>query len=172
MEAPILKQDALDAPAGPRGETSCGEAPCRKTRPAPERLTRRADFVAAAKGKRFHAKGFTLQTAPRQKKAAPRPNGLAQDEAPCAPRFGFTVTKKLGGAVLRNRIRRRLKEALRRLDPLLARAGHDYVILARSEALGMAFSALQAELSRALEQDPQKGKPAFRKAQGRPNAST
>ena len=51
------------------------------------------------------------------------------------PRFGFTVTKQFGGAVQRNLIRRRLKEALRLLKPLPARPGHDYVILARPEAL-------------------------------------
>jgi ribonuclease P protein component len=72
---------------------------------------------------------------------------------PCAeaqPRFGFTVTKQCGGAVQRNRIRRRLKEALRLLNPLPARPGHDYVIVARPEALGMPFSALQGELIWAL----------------------
>ncbi len=60
---------------------------------------------------------------------------------------------------MRNRIRRRLKEALRRLDPLPARPAHDYVILARPEALGMDFSALQAELARALKQEPRKQEP-------------
>lgn len=145
---------------------------------APERLRRRADFLNAAKGKRFHARGLTLQAAPRRistsRAALPEtadfpadsflPNDPtvrdasrcgAQGEArglPLAapPRFGFTVTKKCGGAVQRNRIRRRLKEALRLLKPLPALPANDYVILARPEALGMSFLALQAEISRAL----------------------
>jgi ribonuclease P protein component len=104
------------------------------------RLTWRSDFLRAAKGRRFHAKGFTLQSARRA--------DLPPEDA--LPRFGFTVTKKVGGAVVRNRIRRRLKEALRLLDPLPARPGHDYVVLARTEALDLPFSSLQAELGTAL----------------------
>ncbi|MCI0466342.1 MAG: ribonuclease P protein component [Beijerinckiaceae bacterium] len=105
------------------------------------RLRRRADFLHAAKGKRIHARGLTLQAAPR----------LALCEAAKAQsRFGFTVSKKCGGAVRRNRIRRRLREALRRLTPLPGEPGHDYVIVARPEALAMAFPALEAELLRAF----------------------
>ncbi len=138
---------------------------------APERLRRRADFLRAAKGMRFYAWGLTLQAAPRpipsETMAARAPGdptnfgagtrpahtGIATEVFPCAdaqPRFGFTVTKQSGGAVQRNRIRRRLKEALRLLNPLPARPGHDYVILARPEALSMPFLALQGELIRAL----------------------
>jgi ribonuclease P protein component len=137
---------------------------------APERLRRRADFLRAAKGMRFFARGLTLQAAPRPIPSemearppgdpttfvagtGPAQTGIATEVFPRAeaePRFGFTVTKQSGGAVPRNRIRRRLKEALRLLDPLPARPGHDYVILARPEALGMPFLALQAELIRAL----------------------
>jgi ribonuclease P protein component len=139
---------------------------------APERLRRRADFLRAAKGMRFYARGLTLQAAPRQIPSetiaarapgdpatagagtGPAQTGIAGHVFPCAeaqPRFGFTVTKQSGGAVQRNRIRRRLKEALRLLDPLPARPGHDYVILARPEALSMPFLALQAELLRAFD---------------------
>ena len=138
---------------------------------APERLRRRADFLRAAKGMRFFARGLTLQAAPRPVPPEPMDwltpgdpttfgagsrsdqTGNPLDVLPCrgaAPRFGFTVTKQSGGAVERNRIRRRLKEALRLLNPLPARPGHDYVILARPEALGMPFLALQRELIRAL----------------------
>ena len=138
---------------------------------APERLRRRADFLRAAKGMRFYARGLTLQAAPRPIPSettearppgdpttfgagtGPAKTGIATEVFPCAeaqPRFGFTVTKQSGGAVQRNRIRRRLKEALRLLNPLPARPGHDYVILARPEALSMPFLALQGELIRAL----------------------
>ena len=123
-------------------------------------LTRRADFLAAAKGRRFHSHSFSLQAAPRKKAAAPlgpEAGGAAQNtaadaavEATGAPRFGLTVTKRLGGAVLRNRIRRRLREALRLATALPARPCHDYVIVARPAALEQSFSALQDELQRAI----------------------
>jgi ribonuclease P protein component len=138
-----------------------------KAAAAPERLRRRGDFLRAAKGMRFFARGLTLQAAPRPIQSGtmeargpgdpatfgagtgPAQTGIATEVFPCAeaqPRFGFTITKQSGGAVQRNRIRRRLKEALRLLDPLPARPGHDYVILARPEALSMPFWALQGEL--------------------------
>ncbi len=134
---------------------------------APLRLKRRSDFLRARQGKSVHARGFSLQTAPQlpapreaklpasQGPGDPAPAGCrsGQIQAPpddAKPRFGFTVSKRCGGAVRRNRIRRRLKEALRLIDPLPARPGHDYVIIARPEALGMAFSDLQAGLLRAL----------------------
>jgi ribonuclease P protein component len=97
------------------------------------RLTKRAEFVNAGKGRRVHAASFSLQAMRRPADAA-------------GPRFGFTVTKKLGDSVVRNRIRRRLKEALRNLPDLTARPGYDYVILARLPALDQAFRALQEEL--------------------------
>ncbi|MGH6835328.1 MAG: ribonuclease P protein component [Methylocella sp.] len=152
---------------------------------APERLQRRADFLRAAKGMRFYALGLTLQAAPRpipsetmdcRAPGDPTTFGAATqtdqtgkppDILPCrgaAPRFGFTVTKRSGGAVQRNRIRRRLKEALRLLNPLPARSGHDYVIVARPEALGMPFLALQGELIRALGKiNARKNQPSIRK---------
>jgi ribonuclease P protein component len=159
---------------------------------APERLRRRADFLRAAKGMRFFARGLTLQAAPRPipsettYRAPGDPNtfgagtrtdqtGNPLDVLPCAeaqPRFGFTVTKQSGGAVRRNRIRRRLKEALRLLDPLPARPGHDYVILARPEALGMPFLALQGELIRALGKiAARKNQPPIRRANDREGAA-
>jgi ribonuclease P protein component len=103
------------------------------------RLKKRAEFVNAGKGKRFHAASFSLQ-------AVRRP----ADAAHAQPRFGITVTKKLGGSVVRNRIRRRLKEALRVLPGLSPRPGYDYVIVARQAALDQAFPALQEELARAF----------------------
>ena len=142
----------------------------------PERLRRRADFLRAAKGKRFHARGLTLQAAPRPFSSKTASAGMqgnstlsarfnatsagatSRMEAP--PRFGFTVTKQSGGAVRRNRIRRRLKEALRLLKPLPARPGHDYVILARPGGACMSFRALQAELMRALGKIDTRQKPS------------
>jgi ribonuclease P protein component len=65
-------------------------------------------------------------------------------------RIGFTTTRKLGGAVVRNRIRRRLREAARMVFSQLAKPGYDYVIIARPSALTCAFSILQDEMRLAL----------------------
>lgn len=109
------------------------------TRPAPsfrlETIRKRADFVAANAGKRANGPGFTL---------------LHRANAePAALRFGFTVTKKVGTATERNRIRRRLKEAVRMALPGLRDAYGDFVVLARREALGVEFAVLVAALSKA-----------------------
>ncbi len=105
----------------------------------PARLKKRADFIRAAKGHRAHGRSFSLQAVRRKSETEAGP-----------PRFGFTVTKKTGGAVLRNRIRRRLKEALRLAPDLSACPGYDYVILGRQAALSQEFAALQEELARAI----------------------
>ncbi len=131
-----------------------------------ERLTRRRQFLDVAKGKRVHTSAFTLQAAPRAttglKPVSPSTSvegagslsGIhvtaPDSRRGTAPRFGITVTKKIGGAVERNRIRRRLREALRGLVPLPARAGHDYVIVARGEALRLPFALLAETLAKAF----------------------
>lgn len=66
------------------------------------------------------------------------------------PRFGFTVTKRLGSAVVRNRIRRRLREALRTEALAAAEAGVDYVVIARAAALRRPFDALVADFHQGL----------------------
>jgi ribonuclease P protein component len=111
-------------------------------RPAPyARLTRRSEFVAAAKGARLHEAPFTLQA-------------IARDSAGPSRRFGLTVTKKTGNAVVRNRIRRRLREALRQSGAArgeMADGGAaDYVIVARRACLTRDFAALAQDLARAV----------------------
>ncbi len=106
----------------------CGEPP--------GRLTQRTEFQRVSRGKRASVEAFTLQ--------ARRREGL-EGEAKGA-RIGFTVTRKVGNAVERNRIRRRLKEALRAAWPLEAQGDHDYVLMARREALGRRFAALVDDL--------------------------
>ena len=69
---------------------------------------------------------------------------------PTGPRFGLTATRKAGGAVERNRMRRRLREALRRIAPDAARPDHDYVVVLRAAALTEGFEPLLAALDRAL----------------------
>ena len=66
-------------------------------------------------------------------------------------RFGFTITKKLGNAVTRNRIRRRLKAAFRTVAPDHAKPGFDYVVVARGAAFDRPFAALVADLEKALD---------------------
>ena len=77
---------------------------------APEaigRLKRRAEFQRVGRGRRKAVEAFTLQAARREESRG----------GPVGPRVGFTVTRKVGHAVVRNRIRRRLKEALARRAP-------------------------------------------------------
>ena len=111
--------------------------------PAPRlsRLRKRAEFLNAAKGARFHAAAFSLQAIARE---GERVSGAG------APRFGFTVTKKAGGSVERNRMRRRLREAVRRAAELEGKPGFDYVIVARRQTLQAEFNRLVSDLSRAL----------------------
>ena len=66
-------------------------------------------------------------------------------------RVGYTVTKKLGGAVARNRIKRRLRAAARAVVPDHAAPGHDYVLIARPGAEARAWPALLDDLRRALK---------------------
>jgi ribonuclease P protein component len=116
------------------------------------RLRKRAEFVGAASGRRYSTPYFTLQA---------RAHG--RDDV-AEPGFGFTVTRKTGGAVERNRIRRRLKEAVRlgplaatplaagplTARPLAALPGYDYVLIGRRAALNGPFEAILKDLDRAL----------------------
>jgi ribonuclease P protein component len=104
--------------------------------PGFERLHRRPEFVAAASGPRAHCQLLTLQMRRRA------------DDA--APRLGVTVTKRVGNAVERNRIRRRLRAAAGTVVPAAAQPGHDYVIVARRALLAAAFPRVVAELSHAF----------------------
>ncbi len=65
-------------------------------------------------------------------------------------RFGFTVTKKIGNAVERNRIRRRLREMVRLAAGGRARAGHDYVLIGRRAALKLPFDRMVQDFDGAL----------------------
>lgn len=101
-----------------------------------ERLKRRADFLAASRGAKVPAGAFVLQARERG------------DAAPA--RFGFTVSRKVGTATERNRVRRRLREIVRRNAALIAQDGHDYVLIGRRAALAMPFERISAEFIGAL----------------------
>jgi ribonuclease P protein component len=66
-------------------------------------------------------------------------------------RVGFTVSKKVGSAVVRNRVRRRLKEIVRLASPEQMRPGYDYVLIGRRASLDLPFASLTEDLERALE---------------------
>ena len=102
-----------------------------------ERLKLRRDFLAAARGKSCALPGVVVQMRIR-------------DDANAA-RIGFTVTKKLGNAVTRNRIRRRLRAAAGQALPGLARDGHDYVLIGRQGTIARDFGALKGDLTSALQ---------------------
>jgi ribonuclease P protein component len=102
-----------------------------------ERMKRRADFLAAARGARFSAAAFLVQARDRRDRAQPR--------------VGLTVTKKIGKAVERNRIRRRLRAAAEAVLQRAGRAGFDYVLVARRAALTAPFDTMLAELERAVK---------------------
>jgi ribonuclease P protein component len=70
---------------------------------------------------------------------------------PGPPRVGFTVTRKLGTAVERNRIRRRLKEAVRISAQPRLRPGYDYVFVGRAETAAREFASLIADISKSLD---------------------
>ncbi len=106
------------------------------------RLKRRAEFLrVASSGRKAAMPGLVLQA-------------LARDDAAPA-RFGFTVTRKVGNAVVRNRTRRRLREAARLLlrEQALrgvAPVGVDLVLIGREATRRRGFRALVDDLARAL----------------------
>ncbi|MEH3158421.1 MAG: ribonuclease P protein component [Sphingomonas taxi] len=100
-------------------------------------LTKRRDFLAANAGSRAAMPGFVLLVRPRR------------DDDP-AMRVGFTVTKKIGNAVVRNRMKRRLRALARELLPVSGVAGADHVLIGRQGGIERDFAALRAELGKAL----------------------
>jgi ribonuclease P protein component len=102
-----------------------------------DRLRKRADFLAARAGSKVSAAAFVLQGRERG------------DEGP--PRVGFTVSKKVGNAVVRNRVRRRLREVVRLSDTGRLHVGNDYVLIGRRGALNLPFARLAEEFAGAVK---------------------
>jgi ribonuclease P protein component len=107
-----------------------------KPAPLPPRLKQRAEFLAVAKGTKAPVGGLVLQILPRNDQSAAR--------------LGFTVTKKVGNAVVRNRTRRRLREAARLLLREVPVSGFDLVLIGRDRTRGRPFPALIEDLRHAL----------------------
>lgn len=109
-------------------------------RPADERKPRamqRADFKAVSKGRRYMSAMITLQAD-------------ARSTPPGKPRFGFVVTKKTGNAVERNRMRRRLRAAIRETKAIAGSEPADFVIVGRRALLTASFDRILSELTQGL----------------------
>ncbi len=116
---------AAEAPAGSPAVSLCV-------------LAKRADFLKAASARRQGTNGFLLQARDRS-------------DGGTAVRVGFTASKKIGNAVLRNRAKRRLRALAREVLAPTAHPGWDYVLVARPEAtVTRAYNDLCADLEQAL----------------------
>ncbi len=121
-------------------------------------IRKRADFLAANRGVRVARPGFVL---------------LAHPNGGLGKRFGVTVTKKIGNAVVRNRMKRRFRELLRAALPGAGLIDHDHVLIGRDGGVERDFALLNDELAAALSRaaagkgDPPRRRPAGGKAHGR-----
>lgn len=104
--------------------------------PPIERIRKRADFLACAQAPSAARGAVVVQARPR-------------DETPLV-RAGFTATKRIGGAVQRNRAKRRMREAARLVLPELARPGFDYVFIARGGVTTRPWDRLLDDVKSAL----------------------
>ena len=100
-------------------------------------IKKRQDFLSLRNARRTSRPGFLMLS---------KNNPEIGDSL----RLGLTVTKKLGGAVIRNRIRRRLRAAAREVFPLHGSAGTDYVLVARKAAYDRNYADLLDDMKRAL----------------------
>ena len=102
-----------------------------------ERLRNRSEFLACAQAPSCARGALVVQ-------ARPRGDDLA------LVRIGFTATKRIGGAVQRNRAKRRMREAARRIVPEVAVVGVDYVFIARGGVITRPWARLLDDMKSAL----------------------
>ena len=101
-------------------------------------IQKRSDFLAANRGKRAPMPGFVLLVRPR-------------GDGDPTKRIGITVTKKIGNAVVRNRMKRRFRALARETLPELGISGADHVLIGRAGGVERDYASLAAELKRALK---------------------
>ncbi|MFB9222727.1 ribonuclease P protein component [Paracoccus cavernae] len=117
------------------------DAPRTSREPQIETLRNRPDFLRAASARRQGTAGFLLQARRRAEAEA----------APDLIRVGYTCSKKIGNAVVRNRAKRRLRALVREIMPALGRQGWDYVLVGRPNAtVSRDFTALKQDLAEAI----------------------
>jgi ribonuclease P protein component len=100
----------------------------------------RADFLRARDGRRHGLLSLAVE-------ACRSPEGMVE---PGVARVGFTASRRVGGAVQRNRAKRRLRALAQRVVTVLGREGHDYVLIARARTLTRGFTELENDLGAAI----------------------
>jgi ribonuclease P protein component len=131
----------LPQPDGDRRRAQGAERPPRAGPQEAQRLvtiSKRADFLAANAGLRAPTPGFIL---------------LVRDRKDSDPsmRVGFTVTKKIGGAVVRNRMKRRFRALAREIVPAAGFPGADHIMIGRANGIEREYALLRSELAGALK---------------------
>ena len=100
-------------------------------------IKKRSDFLAANRGKRYATPGFVLLVKDR-------------NDGDQAKRLGITITKKVGNAVIRNRMRRRFRALAREMLGENGKSGADHILIGRDSGIERDFGDMRADLAKAL----------------------